>query len=403
MFIERSAAKIRRVRILFVLVGFLPCAVLVGWATVRHSAAHRDAMRREAERALGLPVVIGSVDHVRPGAMRLRDCALVGPAGTSLLVLSELELEATADEVRLRTSAARCSPGALVALARIGRAWLGEPVRFPRAWIVEVDAWQWDVGGDGWQANEASMGAPGSRRFPLRIECVAAGDARAVRVVRGTGDGTGDEIRVIATAGTPCRYEVRAALREPVPWAVIRAILPPALAVGLPLGPAAALTGRLDAASSSDHWSGSADGLVEGIDLEELSAGRPYRLEGVLAAAVRRLEWNDGRLEALELTGSAGRGRIAQSLLGAMVSGWGCRPGPAFRSLAGEAMRPFDDLAVTMALGADRLTLLAGPNRGGAIARRQGLSLIDEPAAPIPLERVAPMLGGEAGGILTRF
>jgi hypothetical protein len=267
-----------------------------------------------------------------------------------------------------------------------------------------VDAWQWDVGGDGWQADEGSMGTPGSRRFPLRIECVAAGDARAVRVVRGPGDNAGDEIRVIATAGVPCRYEVRAALREPVPWAVIRAILPPALAVGLPLGPAAALTGRLDAASSDDRWSGSADGLVEGIDLEELSAGRPYRLEGMLTAAVKQLQWNDGRLAALELAGSAGRGRIAQSLLGALVSGCGCRPGPAFHSLAGESMRPFDDLAWTVALvGADRLAVFAGPNRAGSLARRQGLSLIDEPAAPMPLERVVPLIGGKAGGILTRF
>lgn len=403
MFIERSAAKIRRVRTLFVLLGILPCVLLIGWAVVWRSESHRDAIRDAAERALGMPIVIGSVDHVRPGALRLRDCALLGAAGEMLLAISDLEVEATADEVRVRLPAAQCGPEAVAALVRIARAWLDEPVRFRRAWIVEVGALEWTTAGGGPGADETMPAAAGGSPFPLRVECVAAGDARAVRVFRGTGDGEGDEIRVIRTAGSPIRHEVRAAIRQPLPWGVIRPTLPPALAAALSLGAVAALTGNLDARFDDEGWSGVADGLVEDVDLGEMSAGRPYRLGGLLTVAIERLEWKRGRVEALRATGAAGRGRISQSLLGALVSVFGCRPGPAFHSLAGESMRPFDDLAVTADLESDRIMVTAGPNRGGSLVRRQGLSLVDESSAAVPRGRLGPLLGGDDGRILTRF
>jgi hypothetical protein len=403
MFIERSAAKIRRARTLFVLLGILPCAVLVGWAVVWRSESHRDAIRGEAERALGMPIVIGAVDHVRPGGLRLRGCGLVGAAGEVILAMSDVEVEATADEVRVRLPAVRCGPEAVAALVRIARAWLDEPVRFRRAWIVEVGSWEWTTAGSGRSADEPMPTASTGSRFPLRIECVAAGEARAVRVFRETGEAEGDEIRVITTAGSPCRHEVRATIRQPLPWNVIRPALPPALAAALSLGTAAVLTGNLDARFDDEGWSGIADGLVEDVDLEEVSAGRPHRLGGLLAVAIERLEWRCGRLEALRATGAAARGRISQSLLGALVSACGCRPGPAFHSLAGEVMRPFDDLSVAADLNADRLMLKAGPNRGGSLARRQGLSLVDEPSVVIPLARLGPLLGAGDGGILTRF
>ena len=74
MFIERSAARIRLVRTLFVLLAVLPCAGLCGWAAVRHSKGHREAIERRFEQVIGLPLAIGGVEYVRPNVMRLRDC-----------------------------------------------------------------------------------------------------------------------------------------------------------------------------------------------------------------------------------------------------------------------------------------------------------------------------------------
>ena len=81
MFVERSAARTHLVRIVFVLVGLLPFIALTAWAVLRHSDGHLHALRREGEQMLGLPLHIGSVEHVRPGLLRLRSsCALAAPA-----------------------------------------------------------------------------------------------------------------------------------------------------------------------------------------------------------------------------------------------------------------------------------------------------------------------------------
>jgi hypothetical protein len=76
MFIERSSARIRTVRTLFVLLGLVPCAGLCGWAVLRHSSFHRRAIELRCEQAFGMPVRIGRVEHVRPDALRLHGCEL---------------------------------------------------------------------------------------------------------------------------------------------------------------------------------------------------------------------------------------------------------------------------------------------------------------------------------------
>jgi hypothetical protein len=108
---------------------------------------------------------------------------------------------------------------------------------------------------------------------------------------------------------------------------------------------------------------------------------------------VERLEWDADRLVALAATVSAVRGTVAQSLLGALVTTCGCRAGPAFQSLSGEPLRAFDDLVVRVAIDSRGLRLSAGENRSGALARRQGLSLLDEPAGVVSLDRLAWLIG----------
>ena len=65
MFVERSATRTHLVRIVFVLVGLFPFIALAAWAVLRHSDGHLHALRREGEQMLGLPLHIGSVEHVR--------------------------------------------------------------------------------------------------------------------------------------------------------------------------------------------------------------------------------------------------------------------------------------------------------------------------------------------------
>ncbi|MFN5756371.1 MAG: hypothetical protein ACK48M_06230, partial [Planctomycetia bacterium] len=98
MFIEQSAGRIRLVRTLFVLAGVMPCALLVGIAAWRHSSRHVEAVERQCEALLGMPLEIGGVRHLRPGAMRLEQVALLSAAGEPILVLPALDVEVSAVE-----------------------------------------------------------------------------------------------------------------------------------------------------------------------------------------------------------------------------------------------------------------------------------------------------------------
>jgi hypothetical protein len=391
MFIERSTAKIRSVRALFVALGLVPCAGLVAWALLRHSPAHCDAIRHEAEQVLGMPLAVGAVEHIRPGALRLRDCVLAAPDGRSLLTLPEIEVETSADEVRLRLPKISCSPAVAAALAGVARSWLEEPVRFSKAWVIDVGSMAWDRP-HGELDRHHAVASAGDGSFPLRIECVAVGDSRAVRVHRVDRRKESDEVRVIATTGSPRRHELRGRVHTPIPWSVLQALVPPVFG-STNLGPGAMVSGEVEASTAGGDWSGVATGLVEGGRLEDVAVGTRYQIEGPLAIEVERLEWDADRLVALAATMSAVRGTVAQSLLGALVTTCGCRAGPAFQSLAGEPLRAFDDLAVRVAIDSRGLRLSAAENRSGALARRQGLSLLDEPAGAVSLDRLAWLIG----------
>ena len=112
-----------------------------------------------------------------------------------------------------------------------------------------------------------------------------------------------------------------------------------------------------------------------------------------MTVEVERLEWDADRLVTGAATVSAVRGTVAQSLLGGLVTTCGCRAGPAFQSLSGEPLRAFDDFVVRVAIDSGGLHLSAGENRSGALARRQGLALLQEPAGVVSLDRLAWLIG----------
>ena len=111
MFVERSAAKIRAVRTLFVLACLLPTVGLVGWAWYRRSPLYADPLTAGWSRTLGLTVTAESLQHLRPHVMRLQEVAILDTAARPLTRLPEAELEQRADGVIARMPVA---PGDLV-------------------------------------------------------------------------------------------------------------------------------------------------------------------------------------------------------------------------------------------------------------------------------------------------
>jgi hypothetical protein len=415
MFIERSAARIRLTRTLFVLLAVLPCAGLCGWAAVRHSSGHREAIERRCEQVIGLPLAIGSVEYVRPNVMRLRDCRLSAASGAVVLVAPAIEVESLSSELRVTLGRLDCTPELARVLAGLARDWLRQPARFPVDCVVDVDDFSWRPR----QSATAEAAQPGGHgpahaaARPLHIECVAANGSRAVRVRRDAGSSQApDEVRVVAGnladaggegmapksegirpfgLGDAEGLEVTGTITEPLPIAVFEALA--GLEAGaLPLGEEASLSGTIGAWLDAGVSRGSARGRIERIDLAAASLHLPHRLSGEALLAIDDLEWSRGRITDCECQCSVSRGRVGQRLLDACVSALGCRPGPAYRSLAGDEVRSFDDVSALLRLNSAGIELRAAAERSGSLARTQGLSILEEPQVTVPLDRLAWLL-----------
>jgi len=392
MFIERSSARLRTVRTLFVLLGLLPCAGLCGWAAIRHSAAHRRTVESRCEQVIGLPVRIGRVEHVRPDAVRLHDCGLATADGGVLVAAAAVDVESSSTEVRVSVGRVECTPRLARAVTALVQQWLSQPARFERDCVVEV-------GELCWQGSTSSDRQAADRRTGLRIECVAAADGgRAVRISGGAGDGARtDELRVLATVADAAgdlvgpaalRLEVTGAVSVPLPVAILEACLgcEPG---GLALGADAVVSGRIASVREAGGWSGTADGLVERIDLAVASAALTHRMSGDATVAIERIEWSRSRIAGCDCRLVATRGMVDQGFLDALVSTLGCRPGPEYRTATADRPRAFDEVACRLRLGPAGLDIRADRAAGPAIAVVRGGTILEEPAAAVPLERAA--------------
>lgn len=370
MFIEQSVARRRGVRLLFVAAGLLPCAALAGIGWWRQSVGHVAAIAGEAAAHLGMPVTIGRVVHPRPGVMRLS-----GVTVGNVLVVPEVEVETAAAEVRLRVPRVECSPAAARLVAEVVGEWLRRAARFPRSWVVDVGDLTW-LPQDG-----ARIGAGG-----WHGECVAADDVRAVRLRREPS--TTEEIRVRLG---PDGLAVEAALENGVPASIVAAVVD-ADAWADALGSRAFVRGTIQAVQEAGRWKGKATGVVERLDMAAAYPGGERRLQGEATLTITELEFAKNRLARCDLHVAAAQGSIAQDVLDDLVSSLGCRPGPAYRTLAGDAVRRFDGLACRVLLDADGLRLRSAARPGGGLIESQGLTLLEESAGPVPATRLAWLL-----------
>jgi hypothetical protein len=390
MFIARSAAKIRLVRLAFLLVCLLPCGLLVGWAIERRSERHRGQVVADVARAIGATVAVDDVEHPRPGVIRLRGCVVTAGDGRRMIAVPDVEIEDAGAEVRLRIGRLVCDSHAARWLSRLSWEWLEQEPRFPRTCIVDVAELVWD--GAAQAADGRAVAAP----MHLRIECVVRGDVRAIRCVRQSGGAATDDlvklVRTAATAGTASaapQIEVDVAWQQPVPLAVATALLGGA---ELQLGEAATIVGRLHAESGAGDWIGEAEARVAGIDLATCASAVGVRAAGTATVDIGRAMWAGERLRECELVCLAGPGRIEQRWLDAAAATVGCRPGPAFRSLQGDAERAFDAAGCVVRAGDLGCSLDAPARLAGSLMTAAGLSVIEPPAAGVPVDRLAWLL-----------
>jgi hypothetical protein len=384
MFIARSSGRVRFARTAFLLAGLLPCAILVGWAVHLRSTPHRESVRRGWERGLGLPVGLEAVEHVRPGTVRARGCTLAAADGAGLFRVPVVEVETAADEVRIKVDSLDCDPAGARLLGALAAEWLQRSARFHRDCVVEIGAASWRVAG---VASTAS---------PMRVECVALGNARAVRVVRTAEDGGRDEVRIVRTTGVDAAagtvFEVEAGCREPLPCDIVAAVAAGTPLASIALGPAATVRGGFSATCGDRGWAGSARGRVNDADLAACTSALAGSGSGSVNFTIGSLAWDAGRLVDCEFEFEAQGGRVDRRLLDALVSVVGCRPGPAFGGAADAATKAFDRAGGKVRIDAAGVQVSGAPDLGGALAVAANGVLVDPPAMPVSAERVAWLL-----------
>lgn len=374
MFIEQSAARRRTVRMLFVLAGVVPCTALATIAWWWHSSGHVDAVSRVAAVHLGMPIVVSAVGHPRPGVLRLGQVTLGTVGRDDAVRVPHVEVERAAGEVRVRVPRLECSPAAVRTLAGIAGEWLLRPTRFPDAWVV-------DVGDVAWLP---VAGLPGATSAGWHVECVAVDDRRAVRCRREPA--SADEVRVRAGSEG---LAVEGTIEEAVPLAILAGLVPGLSGWADMAGDQAVVRGRIDAVSNAKGWSGTAAGMVEHAALGSVLAAGGGGVQGEALITVNSVRFTAGRLVACDMLVSASAGTLPQRALDGLVSSFGCRPGPAYRSIGGDSVRRFDRLACRLVIDESGLRIRSTEGSDQALLAVQGLSILDEPVAAVPMTRLA--------------
>jgi hypothetical protein len=413
MFVARSAGRIRMARTLFVLLGLVPLCGLVGWAVHLRSGRHLEAIRRDWQRAVGLPLVIGRVHHPRLGVVRADDVVASTPGATPVLELGSIELETTPAEWRLRLGRVECDPEGARLLAGLVRDWLERGPRFEADGIIEVADMNW--GGMTLAGEDLPR--------PLRIECVRQKGARAIRICRSAGTmqppvGAGrveavtpvdtaapaDEVRLVrwisaaqgainADDGGRPEFEVEACWGEPLPVALVAAFADALPLAGWSLGSGATVLGQMRLAVDGTGRSRiDANGRIESIDLAASAASVGLRARGTADMTVSAFAWRDGRLASCDITCDLGPGAVERRFLDTLVTTVGCRPGAGYATAFGSDDARFDAASCRIRIAPGGVVLSSGPRLGGPLAVTDGRPLVEPPVSDVPASRLAWLL-----------
>jgi len=382
MFVAQQAARSRVVRTTFVVACLIPCALVVAWAGWRRTGLHRDRLVREWAGAVGMPLSVDSIEHVRPGSLRLHGVRVEDHRGGPLVEVPRIDVESSGTEVRIRLPELTCSPAAIAAIVDLGRGWLDEPARFDRDVVIDVAR----IG----FADTFGTATDAANRAGVRIECVGNESGRAIRLRTEPESEEGFVVQSLAgTDGPGRRMAVRGMVAKPVPIAAVAAALGWS-AGGQAAGPAAHLTGAIDAEWSERGWDGVFSATLAEVDLAAVTATLPWHARGRARVVVDECRMTAGRMMSIRAGVEVGAGGLEQAGLEALVTTLGCRPGPGWRPATRRGEVGFVGGAASLEI--DRRGLRIETPASPGILFVDGGALLEPPVAGVSLDRVARAL-----------
>jgi hypothetical protein len=382
MFVAQQAARSRVVRTTFVVACLIPCALVVAWAGLRRTGWHRDRVVRQWAGALGMPLSVDSVEHVRPGSVRLHGVRVDDDRRGPLVEIPRIDVESSGTEVRIRLPELTCSPAAIAAIVHLGRVWLDEPARFDRNVVIDVAR----IGFD----DAVGTATDAADHACVRIECVGTESGRAIRLRTEPESGEGFVVQSLAgTDGPGQRLAVRGKVAKPVPIAAVAAALGWS-AGGQAAGPAAHLTGAIDAEWSEHGWEGAFSATLTEIDLAAVTATLPWYARGRARVVVDECRMTAGRMKSIRAGVEVGAGALEQAGLEALVTTLGCRPGPGWRPATRRGEVGFVGGAARLEID-HRGLRIENPASPGILFGDGGV-LLEPPVAGVSLDRVARAL-----------
>jgi len=182
---------------------------------------------------------------------------------------------------------------------------------------------------------------------------------------------------------------VRGMVANPVPIAAVAAALGWS-AGGQAAGPAAHLTGGIDAEWSERGWDGAFSATLTEVDLAAVTATLPWHARGRARVVVDECRMTAGRMTSIRAGVEVGAGGLEQAGLEALVTTLGCRPGPGWRPATRRGEVGFVGGAASLEI--DRRGLRIETPASPGILFVEGGALLEPPVAGVSLDRVARAL-----------
>jgi len=308
---------------LFIVLGVLPALAVFTWAMSRQTSAHARAIAREISNRLGLRVSLGSVEHVRPGLVRLKRFSLVDPE-TDAVVLSCEGVDAETQSIQsqntgrarpvliLTTPAARIDAGGADGLVDIVSRLL-QGRRPTDETDIHIDAGSLTV-----QSGEQSRTLLG---FSAQLESLRDGVVATVtfRPAGAPTDASPINVRLVRNRATrPPAFGFDLDTSGGALSCSTLAMVLPSLEI---LGNRAVLIGRIWGAQTDRRWEIAMRGRLADVDLDRLITDRfPHKLGGMATIDVVTARLSGERLVEGQGTVVAGPGLISRSLVQSLAT-----------------------------------------------------------------------------------